>query len=144
MLIDTQLLFSDNQGPFAQGTNASTNYLDGGVARDIGIGEQLYWVTCVTTAVTGSGSTCDFKLQSDTDSGFATALITHLSTGALAVAALTAGTVIVRPLPPGMQRYVRVAYTVATADQSTGKFMSFLTRNVDLFKQYPRASYIQL
>jgi hypothetical protein len=140
MLIDTQLLFSDAQGPFTQATNASTNYLDRLVVSDVGKGEPMWLFILVTEAVVGVSSTCNIRLVTDDNSSFSSATVLW-STGALATTALTIGTTFKVRLPSGFERYSRIEYVVAAADQSAGKFTAFFTRNVDDYQTYKRADY---
>lgn len=141
MLLDQQLLFSDSQGPFNTGTNASTNDIDLSVARDIGKGEVLELVVTVGTSVAGAGSTCDIQLITDDNPSFSSATVLW-STGALAVAALAAGTQFKIRLPRNCERYLRLQFVVATANQTAGKFSAGLTvQGVDDYKVYPRAAY---
>ena len=139
-LFDAQLLFSDAQGPFNTGTNASTNDIDLLVDRDVGKGRPLELLITVVTAVTGTNSTCDIRLVTDDNSSFSSATVLW-STGALAVAALPAGKQFAVKVPRGTERYLRVQYVVASANQDTGKFTAGLVTNVDDQKTYPRASY---
>ena len=139
-LLDGQLLFSNAQGPFNTGTNASTNDIDLQSVRDIGKGEPMELLITVTEAVAGATSTCDIRLVTDDNSGFSSATVLW-STGALAVAALALGTQFKVKLPRGTERYLRLQYVVATANQSAGKFTAGLVLNVDDYQTYPRAAY---
>lgn len=142
MMLDQQLVFSDLQGPFSQGTNGSTNYYNRGVDSDVGKGEELWAVVQVATAPVGSGSTCNIRFVTDDEVTFTSPTVLN-QTGALAISALPIGTLILFKLPTGCKQFFRVEYVVATADQSAGKFTAFLTRNIDDYKRYPRASYAQ-
>lgn len=141
-MIDAQLVFSDGDGPFSIGTNASSNYLDRLIASDLGRGAELWAVVQILTSVAGSGSTCDIRLVTDDNSSFSSPT-TLWSTGALPVSALAAGTVIKFRILPGFERFARFEYVVATANQTAGKFLAYFTTNVDDLPGAPfqRATY---
>ena len=132
MIIDKDLVLSDAQAITTDA--ASTNYIDMGTA-----GEAAYPCTLVVRCNTTFDSATDtatllVKLQSDSDSGFATALVTHYTSDSLAVggAALTAGGMLKIPLPPGLKRYVRVYFDNGTEAFSAGKMDAFIVKDVDL------------
>ncbi len=141
MLMDAELLFSDEQAVTT--TAASTNIVDLLAAnRDIGKGEDLELIVSVDEAVTASGAaTVVFALQTDDNSGFSSA--TDLfATAAIGKATLVAGYVPVKiKLPRGIERFLRVNYTVATGPLTAGKFTAAIVRNVDDQQIYPRAGY---
>lgn len=141
MLMDAELLFSDEQAVTT--TAASTNIVDLLAAnRDIGKGEDLELIVSVDEAVTASGAaTVVFALQTDDNSGFSSA--TDLfATAAIGKATLVAGYVAVKiKLPRGIERFLRVNYTVATGPLTAGKFTAAIVRNVDDQQIYPRAGY---
>lgn len=56
MLLDKQEEFSDSQAVTATGATAATNILDTGAAHDIGIGEPIYLVVQVDTAVVSTAA----------------------------------------------------------------------------------------
>lgn len=122
MIEDKELLCSEDQTvAIAAGSVASTNYIDLQKAG-LGRGEPIKVFCQMTAAFTSDGSaTLRVYLQSDSDSGFATNLISHVDTGAVAKATLVAG---YRPidvyLPLNAQRYVRFYYTVGTATATGG------------------------
>lgn len=131
MIFDAQnFLCEDQDGTDIEiASVASTNVIDMEIAGDAV--DSLRALLQITTACTSSGSaTVQFKLQSDTDSGFATNLKTHLDSGAVAVADLVKG---YKPWgagtrqPGGLQRYVRGYWTVATASLSAGAWTCALT-----------------
>lgn len=103
----------------------------GTASRDIGNGEQLYLVLQVDTAVTGSSSTLQIQLCSDSTANLATSKTIHIDTGAIAEATLVAGYTKVYPLPwETYERYLGIWGTVAAGNLSTGKLNAFLTRDV--------------
>lgn len=132
MLIDKLLVLADAQESTA--SVASTDYIDTLAIGDIAKGP--YFVVRIDTAVTASGSaTVDFALQSDSASGFATALVTNVSTGAIGKASLTAGKTYAIRIPAGVKRYVRGYATVATGPLLTGKWDMFIAMDVPINAQ---------
>ncbi len=149
MYIDSQELFSDAQAVTA--TAISTNQIDlnpnaatlsAGV-QDIGNGKQdVYLVVITTTTVTDTGSdaTLNITLESDSTSNLATAPVVHYSTGVMAFATYaTAGTLVIPgvPLPNGdYKRFLGLRYTVASGPFTAGSFTSFITTDVQRYKNY--------
>jgi hypothetical protein len=143
MIFDRQTLFSNSQGPFNTGTNASTDYIDLLAARDIGRGNTIELVIAVTEAVVGATSTCDIQLQSDDNSSFSSATVIW-STTPLAPAAFPLGSIIAVRVPRYVpERYLRLAYVVATANHTAGKFFAGLILNAQDWILYPKAVYTQ-
>lgn len=104
------------------------------VVRDIGGGRQsIFLVIQVdTTATSGGSATADFALASDAQAAIATdgSATIHATTGAKAVAALTAGTQFVLAIPmegSAYERYLGILQTTATAAFTAGKINAFLT-----------------
>jgi len=130
MLMDRQNLFSSAQAVTASA--ASTDIIDLGSSRDVGAGESLEVIVVVDTTFTAGGSaTLDVALQTDTSSGFGSA-VTLLSTGATAVATLAAGVALARfKVPRGTLRYLRLYYTVATGPMTAGT----ITAGISLGRQ---------
>lgn len=149
MLLDKELMFSDQQVVTTAAATGSTNYLDMLAAGDPGVGEEMWAVGIVRETVTASGGAANvtFALQVDDNTSFSTAT-TIFATAAIAKATLVNGyrfmCVKLPPIPAGAkERYLRALITPDTNDLTTGKFDIFLTRNVDLLPAapYPRASY---
>lgn len=108
MFIDSQHLFSEAQALSA--TGASTNIIDLGAERKLGVGEPMAVVIMCDVALAGTSPTLVVTLQSDDNSGFssATSIIATQSVGALA-----AGAKLVLPIPAGnTERYIRLNYTL--------------------------------
>ena len=138
MIHDAQNLFSDAQALTA--TAASTNLIDLGSARNIGVGQNLYVVTIVDTAFTDSGSdsTCTVSLEGDSTTSF-----TPDGTQQLYVipALAAAGARYVGRINPdfaGNYRYIQVKYTMANGNLTTGAVTTFLTLNPDGYTSYPK------
>ena len=144
MLLDAQLLFSEAQGPFNTGTNASTNDIDllvGG--RQLGVGEPLSLFFKVVEAVVGATSTTEFQLVMDDNAAFSSPTIVYTS-GAIPVASLILGATWYLGVPTpagGLERYLRARYVVATANQTAGKYTSGIAQMVDQVRNIPRSPY---
>lgn len=139
MLFDLQNQFSNAQAITA--TANSTNYIDLGSIRNIGVGEELSLVILVTTAFTDSGSdsTVTPSLVTDDNTSFSSpATVRTYDT----LAALTAaGTYRIYKLEPFTQaglyeRYIQLTYTVANGNLTTGAISAFLTLNAQAWKAY--------
>ena len=137
MYVDAQNLFSDAQAVTAAAS--STNLIDLGSARDIGVGENLYLVCSIDVDMTdgGSDSTLAVTLETDDNEGFASA--TTIATVGTFAAVSVAGTRLVIKLPPdaSYEQYIRVTYTPANGNLSTGSFTTFLTIDLQAFTPYP-------
>lgn len=110
MLLDAQNQYSDAQAVAV--TGPSTNAIDHGSARGLGIGEPL--VVLMSSDVVLSAGTLIVALQTDTVVGFGTA-VTVATTPALAPANIPVGTRFVLNVPPdkGMKRFSRLNYTLS-------------------------------
>ena len=139
MILDSQEVFSDAQAVTATGDTASTNILDTGATQDEGIGEDVYLVVQVdTTATSGGSNTTAAVLQTSADNS---TWVDAVVGPAIAVASLTAGTQLLRVrLPIGLRRYIRVAYRLATATLTAGKFDAFLVKDVQA-QQYAASGF---
>lgn len=111
-IIDAQQLFSDAQALTV--TAVSTNLIDHGGDRNIGIGAGLGILLTVDVAAAGGG-TLTVVVQSDDNAAFSSAG-TVATTAALAAAALTLGARVIIPIPPdtATERYMRLNYILAT------------------------------
>jgi len=142
MIIDAQLQYSAAQAVTA--TAASTNSIDHGplknnLGRNLGVGEELYLVITLVTAMTdaGSDSTVTVTLETDDNSAFSSATVTRTLGVFAALAA--AGTRIVYKLAPGdiNEQYSQLRYTVANGNLSTGAFTAQIVKNPDgLYQSY--------
>jgi hypothetical protein len=137
MIIDKALLFSDAQAITAAA--ASTDYADLGSARDLGLGENLYVAVTVDVAFTdaGSDSTLAVALESDDNTGFATPVSTTLFT----IPALAAiGAKFYARISPeaANQRYIRLYYTPANGNLTTGSVTAAIVTDIDKQVNYPK------
>jgi hypothetical protein len=135
MYVDSQLLFSDAQAVTAAA--GSTNTIDFGAVRDIGVGEPLYVVVSCDVAMTDSGSDSTLAVALETDS---TTTITPDATRTLFTfsAASAAGTVKIARLGPDdiNLQYARLYYTPANGNLTTGSFTAFITNNIQKYIAY--------
>lgn len=131
--LDSEMQFSAAQAVTAIGDTASTNVYDSGGANgqgDAGLtGENLWINVIVNTAFTTSASgTIAAVLQDSADnSTFADVVVGTVSTAANA----TAGKALlqVQP-PPGMRRYWRIAYRIATGVMTAGKADAYASNTI--------------
>ncbi|EBX4751202.1 Bbp16 family capsid cement protein [Salmonella enterica] len=132
MILDKLLMFSEKQAITASA--ASTDVIDlgpiDGTRRDIGVGYPLKFLAIVDTTATADGAaTLNVQLQTSPDNSTWT---TIYDSGALALAALTAGKrLFSAKVPAGVQRYLRVNYTVGTGPLRAGAFTSGINLDVD-------------
>lgn len=129
MILDVSNLFSDGQDETSQGACVSDYTVD---LVNSGDAEKALWfeITVDTTCSSGGSATVAFALQTCAESTFSSATTLWTRT-AVAVATLVAGYKVVKMrLPAGCLRYLRVVYTIATADLVSGKFNAFLTHDV--------------
>jgi len=138
MYIDSQETFSEGQSLIsATGDVVSTNIYDTGANADVGIGEPLFLIARIGTAVVGAGSTTQVVLQTDDNSAFSSPKEFPL-TGAQAPAALTANTFAVKArLPIGLERYLRVVYRIAGAAVTAGTVDAYIVKDVQANNAYP-------
>jgi len=128
MILDKDLVMSDNQAPGNIGANSSTSVLNLGA----GPGDARDALTLVvsiptTIAATGGAATIAFALHdSADDSSFAA---TPISVAATSKDNLGAGTVVIKQrLPIGVRQYVKMVYTVGTNNITSGGIDAYLVR----------------
>lgn len=139
MYVDKKLEFSDGQAITA--TAISNNVVDLiGASQDIGTGEPTYLVVQVDETFNNLD---DLTITLESSAAEAlTSATTHFSSGAIALANLTAGSQLVAvALPAGNYlRYLGARYTVGGATAPTaGQVSAFLTTDVQRWKAYPDA-----
>ncbi|NUO70118.1 Bbp16 family capsid cement protein [Escherichia coli] len=143
MITDKLLMFSEAQA--VTNTAASTDVIDlgpiDGNRRDIGVGYPLEFWVLVNEAATATGeATVNIQLQTSENNSSWT---TIYDSGALAKATLTAGKrVVSAKVPAGVQRYLRVNYSVATSQLTAGKFTAGISLDVDANTPYPIRSKV--
>lgn len=146
MILDERLEFCD---AVALNTGAAGSYLLGDVidlqlaaGGDIGAGEPLYLIIQVdTTATSGGSATANFTLASDAQAAIATdgSATVHSTTGAIAVATLTAGRTYCFALPSQgnvYERYLGILQTTAVAAFTAGKINAFITLDPTGWRAY--------
>lgn len=147
MILDERNEFCDAT---ALNTGVAATYLIGDVidlgstSQDVGAGEDLYCVIQVDTAATSGGAaTGNFKLASDAQAAIATdgTATEHLASGAIAVADLTAGKLVMAAkIPAGTyERYLGILQVTGTAAFTAGKVNAFLTKDISKWTAYPDA-----
>lgn len=132
MILDSQLSLSREQAiASAASTVASTDYYDTGASADVGIGEDLWIQIAIGAVAVTGGTSVQFVLQTDDNTGFSSAKTIPL-TAAIPVAQLTARAVVVQArLPVGLERYFRVGYT-SVGTTSTGTANAFLAKDLQI------------
>lgn len=138
MLHDAQLLFSDAQAVTAAA--ASTNIVDLGIARNIGVGENLYVVVTVDTtfADTGSNSTLTVALEGDSTTSFTPDGTQTLFTIPALAAAGNKYIARIQPDFAGNYRYIRLYYTPNNGDLSAGAVTAFIAHGIDAYTSYAK------
>lgn len=139
MIMDKENQFSDAQAITA--TAVSTNYVDLGIARNIGVGENMYLVMIVTTAFTDSGSdsTVTPSLETDDNTSFSSPVT--LRTYDVIAALAAANTKRVYRIEPyndagRFERYIQLRYTLANGSLTTGAITAFLSKDAQLWAPY--------
>jgi hypothetical protein len=139
------------QGPITADANSTdvislatvtTAIANNGGARDIGMGENLFMVFTVVIAFAGTGSV---NLQVVTDDNEALSSPTVIgSTGAIAVASLTAGAQFVVAIPPRIaslgEQYLAARYTVASSP-TTGTILAQIVEDVQDGRKFYRSGF---
>ena len=146
MILDLALQFSDRQAITA--TAVSTNVIDLGAVRNIGSGEELFLVLIVTTAFTdaGSDSTVTPSLQTDDNEAFGSAAtVRTYDTLAALTAANTTRIYKLEPFTAAgiYERYIRLNYTVANGNLTTGAITAFITKDVTTYRHYASGFSVQ-
>lgn len=141
MILDAQLQFSDAQAFSSSG--ASTNLVDFGVDRNIGIGEEMAVLLVLDAAADDGNSdeTYVFDIQADSDSGFGSAV----SVGSITVTrGAAAGSQYAFLLPKGTEtdRYMRLNATLGGTSPSV-TVTAFVTpaKSVDKADVYYASGY---
>jgi hypothetical protein len=143
MTIDANLLF-DPSGTAITASQASTNTLDLGQARDLGIGcPQVDVEILIQQSFAAAGAaTLNVQIQSSVDNATWNTLA---ETAPIAVANLTAGRQILRIALPadqpaqtaGIGRYLRLYYTVASGPFTSGQVFAALVLDRPSPTAYP-------
>lgn len=128
MYVDSLLEFADSQALTADAP--STNVIDLSLARDIGVGRELYVVVQVDSAITG---TLQVNVETDDNDAFSSATVSA-DIGSFAASA-AAGDQLIYKLSPAVmnEQYVRLDFNGATG----GSVSAFMTTDVDAYTNYP-------
>lgn len=146
MILDERTEFCDatalNTG--AAGSYLIGDVLDTSIARDLGGDKALYLVVTVdTTATSGGSATLQVNLVTD-DNASLSSPTTVVSSAAIAVASLTAGTRVMAVQLPmegtAYERYLGIQQVTGTAAFTAGKVNAFLTTDVARWKAYDSPS----
>ena len=133
---DRQQRFSLDQVITA--TAVSTDHMNLRAARDIFIGSALWLISQVTVAFTdaGSDSTVAVTMESDTATNFPSATVVQSFGTFAALSAIGARFQI--PIAPFATReqFIRLRYTVANGNLTTGSITSWITDTPDLVEFY--------
>jgi hypothetical protein len=126
MYLDAQNLYSDKQSVAA--TAVSTNIIDHGADRNLGIGEPLALVIVVTTVLDAGNADETYSAQLQTDDNAAFSSATSVGGAVSLPRGSAAGTkfVFVLPSDTSIERFTRVNYTVGGITPS-GNVTAFLT-----------------
>jgi hypothetical protein len=142
MIIDAALLFSNAQ-TFTTGSEngvLSTSSVDLGVARNIGVGEDLYIVvTVATTQVATSNDVTYVDLVTDDAATLASpTVVQRLFT---IPANSVAGTQLVARVPIGTyERYIGLLYTSYDHAQTAGALSAALVKEAQLYTPYAQSA----
>lgn len=118
MILDRENAFSQSQALTGTSLVASTDLIDLGSIRQIGIGEELYIVLNFEAAPGGTSPTITVALQTDDNAGFSSpaTVITYLN----ALSTPAASTQYVFKIPQqGLERFIRLAYTQGGTSPTT-------------------------
>lgn len=126
-MLDIELMFDTNAEHLT--TEASDNYINLNAVRNIGAGQTLYIESVLKTAMTDTGSDSTMTLTVETDSAASFSSPTTVQTIGTFPAASAAGA----KLSVGMaitdayEQFLRVKYTVANGNLTTGVFSTYIT-----------------
>lgn len=138
MILDERLEFCDATAAFGTGVSQIVGDVidSGNFTKDLGAGEPIYLVIQVSTAYSG-GTSAEFQFRSSTLAALTGGTTTtHYSTGAIAVANLTAGYTIAIALPQDTyQRYAGM-WLVTVGAVAAGAINAFLTKDVSKWRAY--------
>jgi hypothetical protein len=141
MRIDKDTQFSDSQAVTA--TAISENVIDvnhaSNALKDLGLRGQPAYLYVLCTEAFATATSVTITLESDSTANLATSATVHFTTGAVLIAALTAGAQVVKiqlPETATYERYVGLRYTIGGSNATAGKFTSFIAGNIPGWKAY--------
>jgi hypothetical protein len=157
MILDLELLFADGTwAPTATGVNISPNVTDMGplgtpigpgsaanLGRDLGQGQQMWFVVTVKVAVTSSAAAeVNFNFRTSAAANLTTTPIDLVSSGPIAKATLVAGYTFMVPLPSfavgttGYQRFIGCNAAITTTALTGGQFHVAVLTNEQKNQKY--------
>jgi hypothetical protein len=137
MIIDKLLQVSNKQAVTA--TAESTDAIDSGNAyTDVGFDSHLFMVFTIDVAFTAAGAgTLQCAIMDSADGSTFTNVV---QSAAIAKTALVKGAIVaVLALPPGLRRYVKAGYTVATGPMTAGQISAEIVYDYPKHIAYPDA-----
>jgi hypothetical protein len=149
MILDINTFLSNKQALTA--TAVSTNVLDLGplysgpaganLGRNIGVGQRLFIIALLTSALVGAGAAVTVTLDTAADAAFSVTVASAVQTLGTFAALSPAGTKLVAGLQPGAinQQFLRANYTVAGGTLTGGNVSTFMTNDIDAFQAYTTA-----
>lgn len=132
MYVDDELLLCDNQETIGivDASVYSLQAINLGTVRDVGKGEPAYLVINVTELFESATSigTVVFALVDEEDETLADTSLVIVQTAPILVTALTAGRIIVIPIPAGLitQQYLGLKVTLAGEEVTAGRIDAFI------------------
>jgi hypothetical protein len=136
MILDAQNLFSDAQAITAAA--ASTNLIDLGANRNLGVGEDLYVHVNVDVAFTDASSDSTLTVTVETDDNEAFSSPTTAQTIGTFPALSAIGASLKAKLQPDaiVERYMRLKYTPNNGSLSTGSVTAALVLGIQAYTSY--------
>jgi len=135
MYVDDKLLICDNQEMIGSATDVYSLFaLNLGTIRDIGKGEPAYLVINISEAYETTTTTgrVVFALVDEEDETLAGTSVVIVQTAAILATELTAGRIIVIPIPAGLitQQYLGVKVTLSVEEVTAGRINAFIAQDV--------------
>lgn len=142
MYVDKLALFSDAQAVTAAA--ASTDYMDLGAARNIGVGQELYVAVTVDVALTdaSSDSTVTVSLEGDSSTTFTPDGTQTLFTIPALAAAGQKYYARISPDFASNYRYIQLRYTPNNGNLTTGSFTAAIVTGIDKVTNFPKGYVI--
>tara|TARA_B100000959_G_C14907607_1_gene593697 strand:+ start:719 stop:1144 length:426 start_codon:yes stop_codon:yes gene_type:complete len=138
-MLDNELTFDEATAHLT--TEASTNLIDLNSVGNIGAGTPVYVTARVTAAMTDTGSDSTQTLTVETDDNTSFSSPTTIQTLGTFAATAAVGTKLsmALALSDSYKRYIRIKYTVAGGNLTTGSFSVYLSLVPDADYKYPDA-----
>ena len=142
MILDSQLLFSDAQALTV--TAASTNSVDFGLTKDLGLGEEIWIALNVDVAFTDADSDSTITVTLEVDDNAAFSSPTVAQTLGVFGALSAVGAVIFARIQPGAvtERYAQLRYTTTNGALTTGSVTAAVVTDIQKQVIYPKGYVI--